>query len=174
MLLDPLSKIVTTKARYFKDFDELGDSSMPCFVVSMTESPDPAVGSLSLAGFSHIGSIFKKFPSKEDLLLYQDLKKAHPGIRISSFRVGRVLPWLRKGDSDDPAFIQSRGEKWQDSAYAIGSQFLPARFREIESKDLALAIRLNFETCEPEYTAEGVEELNFVDCMKIIGSEDKI
>ena len=93
-------------------------------------------------------------------------------MRISAYRVGMILPSAVKGEKSH--FVPSRMETVKEAAYPILSQFLPADYREIESKHLALAMRLNYETCEPDYKSEKVEMLSFVDCMKIIGLEDKI
>ena len=96
-----------------------------------------------------------------------------PEARISVFKYGRIL-----SSDADPSFLKGRKipDMLADKSYPIMSQFLPARYRELEARHLAQAIRLNLETCEPEYRdpLQKVEYLDFTDCMKIIGLEDKI
>jgi hypothetical protein len=174
LLSDTVKRIASSKAQAFEDFGHLPVSDYPQLLVGLGPMSPDAIGGLSLTGFCHVGSIFQRCQSKDESILYSDLKRRNVGVRITSFRVGRVLPWFKMGDKGDPAFSQSKREQIEDTAFSIGSQFLPAKYREIESKDLALAIRLNYETCEPELNENGVEELNFEDCMKIIGLEDKI
>ncbi len=103
----------------------------------------------------------------------QELSKKFPAARISVFRYSRILC------SDAGSDIMKARELKDvclDSGYPIFSQFLPARYREIEASHLAQAIRLNYETCEPSYceSMKNVEFLDFVDCMKIIGLDEKI
>lgn len=174
LLSDPAKRISSSKVQAFEDFGQLPVSDPPQLLVGFGPMYPYPVNSLNLAGFCHVGSLLRRFPSIDESNLYSDLKRRNVGVRITSFRVGRVLPRFKKEDKDDPEFAQSKREQIEDTAFSIGSQFLPAKYREIESKDLALAIRLNFETCEPDFNQNGVEEINFVDCMKIIGLEDKI
>jgi hypothetical protein len=73
------------------------------------------------------------------------LSSLYPQTRISEFRYSRIL------SSDAAAadlVARPLVEKMKDVSYPILSQFLPARYREIDAKHLAQAVRLNFETCE--------------------------
>ncbi len=113
------------------------------------------------------------FGSKGSGKMVEELSSRFPDSRISVFKHSRILC-----SDASPSFIKGRSYKdiTLDTSYPILSQFLPARYREIEASHLAQAIRLNYETCEPSYSEslKNVEYLDFVDCMKIIGLEEKI
>lgn len=122
----------------------------------------------NLDGVTAIGSLFRKSDDLKGLL---SGRIDQADTRLSFFRVGHVM------HDEDPSFDcipVSNTAKLREHLYPIASQFLPARFREISPKHLALAVRLNFETCEFTAGTNGVEELDFVDCMKIIGLEECI
>ena len=113
------------------------------------------------------------FGSKDSGKMVEELSSRFPDSRISVFKHGRILC-----SDAAPSFLKGRSylDLALDTSYPIHSQFLPARYREIEASHLAQAIRLNYETCEPSYSEslKNVEYLDFVDCMKIIGLEEKI
>lgn len=116
----------------------------------------------------------------------QNISSLYPLSRISVFEYGRIM----NSDAGAPELAGRRfADKAKDLSYPLLSQFLHARYREIEAKHLAQAVRLNYETCErmlitpsdlytflAEYADphQKIEYLNFVDCMKIIGLEEKI
>ena len=68
-----------------------------------------------------------------------------PDARISVFQCGRIIP-------TDADLTEGTNRGWKetilDDTYRIVSQFLPTKYREIEPRHLAQAIRLNYETCE--------------------------
>lgn len=117
-----------------------------------------------------ISSIFRKFPRPREERFLDLLRENNPGARISVFRISRVL-----GDQGTSWFDS---DVMMDKAYEVGSQFLPAKYREISANHLAQAMRLNYETCTPNFKegdgSENVELLSFVDCMKILGLEERI
>jgi hypothetical protein len=97
----------------------------------------------------------------------------YPALRVSVFKIGRIIP-DNLGEEASSLLPKSKADVVMDNLYPIYSQFLPARFREISPRDLAQAVRLNYETCEVMNGPEGIEELHYVDCMKIIGLDDRI
>ncbi len=159
-------------------------STLPALAIMTSLEPSapaeifPDVGSVALVApaFGQ-GNISQKI---------EEIEAQYPDARISVFKCGRIL------DRDDSGHGQVRRDYTEnvvDTVYPILSQFLPARYREIDSKHLAQAIRLNFETCNRMYShvqiynhsvaiypdpSRKVEYLDFVDCMKIIGLEDRI
>jgi len=123
----------------------------------------------TLDALTAVGTIFKNNDYNMELL--REVSRHHSKKRLSLFRCGHIV---QEDDIDMDCVPVSHAEKLYEHFYTIGSQFLPARFRQISPKHLALAIRLNFETCEFSPCDSGIEELDFVDCMKIIGLEERI
>ena len=126
---------------------------------------------LDAAQIDHLVLVTSIFSKRQIDTVRQHLSGNPP---ISVFQTGRVIPTLSLDKGTDISSLRPRRQVVEDAMYPIMSQFLPSRFREIQSKNLAQAIRLNYETCAGEYNAANVEYLDFVDCMKIIGLEDKI
>lgn len=76
---------------------------------------------------------------------FRNLSSLYPQSRISVFEYGRIM----NSDAGAPALAGRRfTDKAKDLSYPLLSQFLHARYREIEAKHLAQAVRLNYETCE--------------------------
>lgn len=74
----------------------------------------------------------------------ESLALKFPEARISVFHCGRIIP-------TDADLVREQKRSWKeavlDDSYRILSQFLPTKYREIEPRHLAQAIRLNYETC---------------------------
>jgi len=120
-----------------------------------------------------LSSIYMNRATPDLSEIVKTLRVSSPDARITSFNIGRLI----RSESDNKntySCPRSRTEILCDSIYPIYSQFVPSRYREITPKDLALAIRMNYETCQIVNGNNGAEELNYVDCMKIIGLDDKI
>lgn len=114
-------------------------------------------------------SIFR--PNEEVKKQLQVLSRRQPSVRPSIFLTGHIAPQEDDNITNIPSSVLERVTNFM---YPIGSQFLSARCREIEPKHLALAVRLNYETCESSAGLDGIEELDYVDCMKIIGLDERI
>ena len=115
------------------------------------------------------GSLYKSKQKHEEKLKL--IRELNPGVRRTVFSTGHVT---LLGDEPMTNIPSSSFETLINILYPIGSQFLPARFREINPNHLALAVRLNYETCEFAADSDGIERLDYVDCMKIIGLDDRI
>jgi len=59
-------------------------------------------------------------------------------------------------------------ERMKAASYAVFSQFLPSKYREVSADDLALALRLNAELCASEGR---VEELGRTEIFQVIGKD---
>jgi hypothetical protein len=114
-------------------------------------------------------SIFR--PNKQIIKQLPIRSDRQSSVRSSVFLTGHLSP---QEDNTMTNIPSTSMEKVSNFVYPIGSQFLPARFREIQPQHLALAVRLNYETCEFSAGPDGFEELDFVDCMKIIGLDERI
>ena len=130
-------------------------------------SPDTQSG---LDHVAFISSIFQKFPSAKEEEFLRQVRARSPKARVTAFRLGRIV------SAETGSRSLTNIDLIMDKAYELGSQFMPAKYREISAGDLAQAMRLNYETCAPEYLKQGefVETVDFVDCMKILGLEDRI
>eukprot|EP00928_Gymnodinium_smaydae_P081456 TRINITY_DN64979_c0_g1_i1.p3 TRINITY_DN64979_c0_g1~~TRINITY_DN64979_c0_g1_i1.p3 ORF type:complete len:243 (+),score=57.29 TRINITY_DN64979_c0_g1_i1:70-798(+) len=89
--------------------------------------------------------------------------------RVSIFRPGAVV------DEEGRTFDQRLGpQAWSRAlwrAAPTAAQFLPTRFRQVPLADVALAMRLNVELCDP---SGRVEVLGFREMMQVIGREAEI
>lgn len=157
----------------FRRIDGDVDSSVDLPSALFLLNGESELGSARNARLDHIcliSSIFTKFPGAREEGFLDQLREKNPGARISVFRIGRVLAVEGEGRFDSEVLM--------DKAYEVGSQFLPAKYREISANHLAQAMRLNYETCTPDYKkgdgSENIELLSFVDCMKILGLEERI
>ena len=169
---DDMDTLLGEKVKYLTNYNELKGAQLTSVIVGLGGSLSQEMDGVPVSSYSYVSTIFQKFPSVKEKELFESLRRGSPDVRISAYRVGMVLPSAVKGEKSP--FVASRMETVKEATYPILSQFLPADYREIESKHLALAMRLNYETCEPDYKSGKVEMLSFVDCMKIIGLEDKI
>ena len=106
----------------------------------------PGVWGNHLDSLSFISSLFRKFPSTSESTAIAQLAAIAPTCRISAFRLG----WLLQQEPSFDAWKRSSYGRQGilDAAYSAASQFLPTNWREINTSNLALAIRLNYETCE--------------------------
>ena len=116
-----------------------------------------------------LSSIYKNHDYKREIL--RKIHSIQPNKRLSLFRLGYMT---QSNDVGLDCVPVTNIAKVVERCYPVASQFLPARFREISPQHLALAVRLNFETCEFSPSEDGIEQLDFVDCMKIIGLEERI
>ncbi len=125
---------------------------------------------LSLDRIVTVESIFKK-SNQGTAYVIKNAEHSANRQNASVFQVGYISPC----DGPHPVDVPLTAvENLYDQLYPIACQFLPARFRNIQAHHLAQAIRLNYETCEFMAGSEGIEALNYVDCMKVIGLEERI
>lgn len=178
-----------SRIQTFSSISELETQDMRNIVIQLSEGAtlwEQARG-LSVASWNFVAPIHARSPGLGHAELAHDIHKADPGIRICDFQYGRlILPDRVKVD-----YYKGKMDldQLKDTAYSIYSQFLPTRYREINTDELAQAIRLNFETCAGMTTihyilhvhsigdtkdARGVETMSFEDCMQIIGRDDRI
>ena len=169
VLLDKSVELVSNaKSKVSDSWQQVNKDLLKTFLIS----PEGLRDTLELEGVDNVavvGSIFKTKDYKKILL--PGTPKHKPSQHVSIFGVSYLIEEDDRSLDHIPA---GNAEKFYKHIYPIASQFLPARFREITPKHLALAIRLNFETCEFSPTEDGIEELDYVDCMKIIGLDERI
>ena len=151
----------------FSSTDGQVSNDNPTALFLFDTDPVSLSAAIKLDHVSFVSPAFRKFPCSRERDFIDSIIRINPDARVSAFRVGYVL-----GEEPKEALAATI----VDRAYSVASQFLPTDYREISASHLALAMRLNYETCEPQYR-EGsgkVESITFADCMKIIGLEDRI
>ena len=173
VLDDDLKNLTSDKVEIFTDLSELKlENTKSIGIIPSTLGSN--IGVLGqLDSIILIKSIYTKEIDPCEAETIAKLRVRNPELRASVFAIGRIIQDL-PADESLMSLPMSKMEIVQDNLYPIYSQFLPARFREISPRNLAQAIRLNYETCEISNHADGIEKLNYVDCMKIIGLDDRI
>ena len=141
-----LDGISSSKIESKPDERSLPDKKAKAFYVQSGKFQMPIDKSEPIDSIGVIVSKYAKFPSAEERRSIEKLISIHPDCRISIFKIGRILP--SQDLSNNKPFLRSRKDLLADGAYSIMSQFLPVRFREIHANHLALAVRLNYETCQ--------------------------
>jgi hypothetical protein len=167
------SKLQDSKIVRFSSYSDLAQSSAPNLLVNIGGNLPEDFEVDQVDRLVLVSSIFNR-PDIDALRRRLKGLVAGKPVPVSVFETGHILPSFSKEDAVEETGMRSKKDVVGDAVYSIGSQFLSAKYREIQSKHLAQAIRLNYETCEGEFDANNVEYLNFVDCMKVIGLEEKI
>ena len=163
------------KVKYYDESNKniFGDKPVFGIIPNSEDLMHNELVSRRMGSIAFLSSIYMNRATPDLSEIVKTLRVSSPDARITSFNIGRLI----RSESDNKntySCPRSRTEILCDSIYPIYSQFVPSRYREITPKDLALAIRMNYETCEIMNGNNGAEELNYVDCMKIIGLDDRI
>jgi hypothetical protein len=133
----------SNKAKALSKFESSGEfGDLKNVVIVYDRSHFKSVPLQNTESIVVLSAIWQSKRTSQDIL---SLSSLYPQTRISEFQYSRIL------NSDAAAadlVARPLVEKMKDVSYPILSQFLTARYREIDAKHLAQAVRLNFETCE--------------------------
>lgn len=145
---EPLSDEARHKVEYNVHDERLRDSTSARTVVvqfSGQSELSKLLRDVKVDSWNEVQPIRDPYPTSYQIQNLTTLRKLNPVVRFSVFRFGRlVLPVTeRKSPLKDGLDRMTL----MDSLYSIYAQFLPVRYRELPSDQLAQAVRLNYETC---------------------------